>query len=63
MIVNSCIENVKSYVIIEKSCIEIMNEIIIVIEIWDKIKIKIKIFSQLLSSQSLIRVHIIWTEK
>ena len=39
MIVNSCIENVKSYVMIKKSCIEIWDEIKNVIEIWDEIEI------------------------
>ena len=43
MIVNSCIENVKSCVMIEKNCIEIWNEIKIVIEIWDEIEIEIEI--------------------
>ena len=43
MIVNNCIKNVKSYVMIEKSCIEIMNEIINMIKIKNVIEIKIEI--------------------
>ena len=44
MIVNSYIENIKSCVMIEKSCIKIWDEIENVIEIWDEIEIKIEIF-------------------
>ena len=50
MIVNGCIENVKSCVMIGKSCIEIMNKIIIVFEIWDEIWIEIEILLCMLSS-------------
>ena len=41
MIGNSYIGNVKSCVMIEKNCIEIMNEIISMIEIQDEIRIRI----------------------
>ena len=46
MIVNSCIENVKSCVMIKKSCIEIWDEIEIMIEIWDEIGIEIEFFKK-----------------
>ena len=57
MIVNSCIENVKSYVMIGKSCIEIWDEIIIVFEIWDEIWIGIEILLLKLSSIGLNMVN------
>ena len=50
MIGNSYIENIKSCIVIEKSYIKIINEIISVIEIWDIIEIEIEILFEMQAS-------------